>query len=90
MAECCDHWILKRLLRHLVFKHHDTILMDRAIPKHQVYRDVSWWNPFRREETRELLGMLARSFPSIKFSNQGLWISSVYLNRDYLKGGEDA
>lgn len=74
------HWFFVRVLRHLIKEYQGEILMGRYIKKQPLYRTMSWWFRCSREDTQEVLTILSKAFPSIKFSNQGLWISSVYLD----------
>lgn len=81
MSEChCMHWFLRKVLRNIVQKHHDTIYMGRLIFKHLLYRDFSQWYHFRREETREVLDMLCKTFKGINLVKHGLRIPSCYLS----------
>ena len=81
MKGCCSHWFLRRVLRQVVAAHWKEILMDRYIPKHDLYREFSQRKPYRKEETREILSLLARTYQGIVYSNRGLWISKHHLGK---------
>jgi hypothetical protein len=57
-------------------------MMGRYIKKQPLYLRMQWRFHFSREDSQEVLRDLAKAFPGILFTNQGLRISSAYLDRD--------
>lgn len=75
-----DQWFAKLVLARLIRKNRDRVLMGRVIKRQPLYLCMSWWFRFSREETRLALRSVARHFPGVRFSNQGLFIPREYLD----------
>jgi hypothetical protein len=80
--EKSGHWLLTKVLRHLIRDFRGQVMMGRYIKKQPLYLRMQWRFHFSREDSQEVLRDLAKAFPGILFTNQGLRISSAYLDRD--------
>lgn len=81
---CGDCWFLRRVMRKLVKRFTNEILVGVMIPKERLYQCFSWWFRLGREDSREVLRFLARAFEGVVFSNHGLTVPRTYLPQ----GGE--
>lgn len=79
-SETGSDWFLRRVLQRLVRKFHDRVYLERLIPKSRLYSWMGWWFRCTREDTRQVLTVLAKRYSGIQFSNQGLRIPRQYLD----------
>lgn len=80
--EKSGHWLLTKVLRYLMNQFQDEVRFGRFIKKQRLYLRLQWRFHFTREESQVVLRDLANAFIGIRFSNQGLRISSAYLDRE--------
>lgn len=74
-------WFLRRVMGKITAKYGRRIWGERLIWKAHLYKDLSCWFRFRREESKAVLDMLARAYDGVRFSNRGLYIPPKYLDR---------
>lgn len=75
-----NYWFLRRVMRKLVVKYNNEILMGRYIMKQPLYRVMSWWFRCSREEAQEVLKLIEKAYEGVVFSNRGLYIPRAYLD----------
>lgn len=84
VAECCTHWFLRRILKKFVDRHSNEVLAQRWIPRHVVYKEMSWLHRFSKHESREVFRLMQNLMDGIRFGQRGLCIHRRYLSRENL------